>query len=147
MKKKLPLFLAFIMLFSICCFNVSALDRGSNDSDYEYKTYDISRYVYDKDDNFLGIVRFQFKFRYSRDSVTAKCMCVNNTVVSESSNAKLKISHEIQNLTLDKGGAFGKLEVLKPNDVSGESARFFVTVDHNGKLEFYKQCSDNIKVK
>lgn len=147
MKKKLSLFLAVIMLFSVCCFNVSALDKGDNDSDYKYKTYDVSKYVYDKDNNFLGIVKFQFKFRYSRDSVTAKCMCVNSNIISESSNAKLKISHEIQNLTLDKGGAFGKVEVLKPNSLSGESARFFVTVDNKGTLKFYKQCSSNIKIK
>lgn len=144
--KKLSFFVAVIMIFSIC-FNASALGIENDGVGYEYRDCEVSKFVYDKDDHLLGKVEFIFKFRYNKESVTAKCLTVNSAVICQSENTKLKISHEIQNLTSDKGGAYGIVKVLKPDELSGENIKFFASIDSTGNIVLNHQHSDNIILK
>lgn len=143
MVKKASLFIAIIMLFSLC-FNASALADTSNSDEYMYKTYSISREVFDKKDNNLGRVRFEFKFRYNPSLGTATCLTASNSVIYSSNPAKLSTSHKVLNLRPDLGGAYGEVKVLKPSGLSGKKIRFLISIDPNGEISFKEVVSKKL---
>ena len=144
--KKVISFMLFITVLFGACFNTAALDTYAKKTEYSYKTYEVSKYVYDSNKNFLGIVQLQFKFRYNKNMDSAKCLTVNHNVVSEAQGVTMNISHEIQNLTTHKGGAFAEITFKNPQNMSDENVKIFATVDCKGYGKVTTKCTKNIKL-
>lgn len=144
--KKVLSFMLFITVLFGACFNTAALDSYYAKAEYSYKTYEVSKYVYDSDKNFLGIIQIQFKFRYNENMDSAKCLAVNHNVVSEAQGVNMEISHEIQNLTTNKGGAVAEIRFRNPKDLSKENIKIFATLDCRGHGKVTTRCTKNVKL-